>query len=323
MAEGRETPPLLRLPPELLESILRLVRPDLGELLALAQVCSSFRRAAFNVPVALHIPISDGRLKLMANRQIPVSSLCNREHVMFIKYQILQLNVRRLEYAELVSNDYVRNKCELCPHFIEVLHYIMKHSASSLRSLIVNLDLVRNRAGELRSAVIVCTFKNLTFLSITFTNRLELQQRILRQNQAQVLIRTITDNLKKLATLYIHYCPTDELIIHSESLVRLHIYRSDFVAIKELRAPKLQKLMFQSSLLEFFNQARRQSEEGKSLHKDIFKILYDGCPQLESFNTVEIGCLREHNLSREEWCYYALKLCLKKYRLMFGPATNT
>ena len=43
--------------------------------------------------------------------------------------------------------------------------------------------------------------------------------------------------------------------------------------------------------------------------------LYQGCPELDFFNTVHVGVLRPHNLTQEQWCTYALRLCVRKYQI--------
>ena len=82
---------ILDLPPEILEHIFRFLRPNLEELLALSHVCSQFYSATSFVSVPIHIPLTDGQLKWMAYRAIPVDTLCNREPTMFVKYQVLRL----------------------------------------------------------------------------------------------------------------------------------------------------------------------------------------------------------------------------------------
>ena len=39
-------------------------------------------------------------------------------------------------------------------------------------------------------------------------------------------------NLKKLKQLYVFVCPTTELVVHSDTLEKLCIYKSEFVSIK-------------------------------------------------------------------------------------------
>merc|ERR1712029_1035343 len=86
-----------------------------------------------------------------------------------------------------------------------------------------------------------------------FTQQIELKQRILGQDSpAQDMIQTVVTNLKKLKQLYIFVCPTQELIVKSDSLEKLCIYKSEFVSIKELKTPNLKSLMFHNGLEEFF-----------------------------------------------------------------------
>lgn len=102
---------------------------------------------------------------------------------------------------------------------------------SFFRHLMLNVDLVCS-TESFRSANVVLTFRNLTFLSLNFNQTIELKEKIERTTRGQRMIKTVTDNLKKLKTLYLFYCPTDRLIIHSKSIERLHIYKSEFAGIK-------------------------------------------------------------------------------------------
>lgn len=91
------------LPPEILERILTLTRPNLDELLELSQVSSAFHSSAANVPIVAQLPLSDGRVHWLATRGVPVETLVNREPAMFVKDQILKLNLNRLRSAELLG----------------------------------------------------------------------------------------------------------------------------------------------------------------------------------------------------------------------------
>lgn len=318
------------LPPEILETIFCYLQLNLQGLLELAMVCRTFRDVAYSVPVPVKIPLQDKPLQVMREHHIPVSSLCNREPSLFVKYQIGQLNLRRLTHAQLVAGDYLAktNMVELSSHYLEILEHLTIFCSGTLKHLMVNVDLLpphrqiqdhrRHRptgSEGFRCADLIGKFKHLRFLAVHFTHQIELQQRVLGRNSAQKMLMQIVADLKSLRTLYVFVCPTNELIIHSESLEKLCIYKSEFVHIKELITPNLRSLMFHNGLHEFFRKAREDREMGvKFLNGGLFKVIYQGCPKLDFFNTVYVGVLRPHNLSQEEWAQYALKLCIRKYQ---------
>ena len=106
------------LPPEILEKILLLLRPDLERVVELASVCKLFRVAALNIPVTVHIPVPDDTLDILSVNAIPVASLVNRAPAMFVGDQIRALNLRRLNSAEIDAADYLTNRGELSPHYV-------------------------------------------------------------------------------------------------------------------------------------------------------------------------------------------------------------
>ena len=346
---------ILDLPPEVLDYIFEYLKLNLTGLLELALVCQQFRHAAYRQTIPVTIPLQDEVLRVIVHNKIPVNMLCNREPALFVKYQIGQLNLRRLVSAQLVANDYLAksNKVLLSPFYIEILDHLTKFSSNSLRSLMLNVDLqlseeenctncssmgkdddVRYLANgskndcepqsnsnsskfhiHYRCADFICSFKNLTYLAMHFTPQIELQQRILGTNHAQNLISQITASLFRLKTMYVFACPIQNLKISSNSLEKLCIYKSEFVDIKEMKTPKLKSLMFHNGLAEFFRTAREDRERGvRYLHGGLFRVIYNGCPQLDFFNSVYVGILRKHNLSQKEWSHYAMKLCVRKYQ---------
>ncbi len=316
---------ILDLPSEILEHILSLLRPDLASLVELSSVCSRFRTVCSGLAVPVHIPVTEGMLHILNNRQIPVSTLCNREPAMFVRDQIEQLNTRRLVAAELVAQDYLTNTNVLSPHYVAVLEHLSAQCKASLKHLLVNLDLERERENRLsfRCVRIVVSFKNLTFLSVAFTPNMELQQQILRRRDGQKMIKNMVDNLPKLNSLYLFCCPADKLVIHSESLEKLHVYKSEFTRIGEFRTPALRKLVMHNMLEEFVTRLKyNYANDGRGASNGLFGPIYDGCPVLDSFNSVDLSCLRCHNFSREEWCYWALNLCVKKYRKLLTQSQD-
>ncbi len=326
------TTSILDLPQEILEAVFTLLSPDLDDLVALSSVCRQFRFACAGVPLraALHVPVPDPRLDVLSSRGFPVEVLCCREAAMFVGYQIERLNLSRLRTAELVANDYITGRHELSPHYVRVLDRVSSRAAGSLRHLLANLDMKREGPGGLmgdfRCVRLVTSFKNLTFLSVAFTQGIELQQKVTGRDDGQKVLSGIVDGLPKLKSLYIFCCATDRLKLKSESLEKLHIYKSEFAAVRELKAPKLRKFMFHNSLAEYFAkvEANQPGERGGENEGGggggcgeagaLFSILYEGCPELESFNGVNLGCLKGRGLGKAEWCYYAVALCFKKYR---------
>ncbi|TRY61069.1 hypothetical protein TCAL_09261 [Tigriopus californicus] len=303
---------ILDLPPEILEDIFQILHPNLIRLTELAQVCSLFRLVAYNIPIGLHIPVNESKFQFLSSRAIPITTLSNREPAMFVKEQILGLNIKRLISAQVVSNDYQANKLHLSPHYLQILNHLAKWSQSSLRHLFANLDLLRLNNDQFRCSAIVLSFQNLTFLSIAFNRHIELQQKVLNQTEGGNMIQEICAGLKKLKSLYIFSCPSSQLVIKSPTLEKLHIYKSEFVAFKCLETPSLRKFMFLSNMQEFFRSVRSSYLEEKSnLHDGLFGLIYDGCPKLDLFNKVDLRTLRKHDLSRDEWCAVVLRLCLR------------
>jgi hypothetical protein len=159
---------------------------------------------------------------------------------------------------------------------------------------------------------VLSQFSNLVFLSVAFNTKIELQQKVLGRRDGQKMIGKLVYRLRRLNTLYIFNCPTDRLVIHSNSLERMHIYRSEFAAIKELKTPKLRKLMFHSHIQEQCNvKSLKQNNDSSSV--SLFEVLYDGCPALEYFNHANFTRLKPRKMSKEAYCQVADELCTKKY----------
>jgi hypothetical protein len=66
---------------------------------------------------------------------------------------------------------------------------------------------------------------------------------------------------------------------------------------------------------------------GRKVLYRLFDTLYDGCPQLDFFNTFDLRLLRQHQLTKKQWSYHALKICVKKckkkYEQEFGRGRDT
>ena len=126
---------LTDLPPEVLEMIFGYLQLNLQGLLELSMVCRLFRDVARRVPVPVKIPLQESQLGVMHQHQIPVSALSNREPSLFVKYQVGQINLRRLTSAQLVAGDYLSktNRVQLSPHYVEILNHLTKFSKKTLR----------------------------------------------------------------------------------------------------------------------------------------------------------------------------------------------
>lgn len=208
-----------------------------------------------------------------------------------------------------------------------------KATVRTLRTFLLNVDLsIEEGTAEtscFKCAQLLSQFKNLTFLSLHFTGHIELQEKIKSSLSSQQLIQTqfidcILEQLPKLKTLYIYSCPVQKLAIRSSSLEKLSIYKSEFVQIESLYAPRLQVLMFHEGLAGYFKKVAENKEAGIQANSelDLFKVIHDGCPRIEYFNSVQLGILRPHQLQREDWCHYALRLCVKKYQRRYKAGVD-
>ena len=172
-----------------------------------------------------------------------------------------------------------------------------------------NADLVRYANGTFRCVELLCNFGNLLFLSLTFNTIMELQQKVRGRDDGQTVVKELVERLKKLKTLYIFHCPSDKIVIKSESLERLHIYRSEFAAFEDLHAPKLRTIMFQGH-------AREVDDGAPSLagRRSLLEIIFDGCPALEQLNNVSlVPRQRDRDVGRSAWCRDVRQVCFKKY----------
>ena len=307
---------ILDLPPEILERIFSYLRLDLLWLTRLAAVCRKFRDTAYRVPINVKIPLTNNELEIFSRHKIPVTFISNMEPSYFVKYQFNQLNLSRLKVAQLISNDYLRKKYELSPHYIELLEHLAYHSIgtkSSLSHLQINVDLIRE-STSLRCAKIITQFKNLIHLCLHFSPQIELQQRICGKNYAQSFFDEITSILTKLKTLYVIRCPSQNISLKSSSIEKLGLYKSEFLYLKELSAPNLKTFMFQHGLSKLINHASSPEDEIKN---NLLDVLYDGCPNLENFNNFPIrGGIKK--LSRKEWNYYVIRLVASSYGSQSG-----
>ena len=331
---------ILDLPHEVLRIIFELTKPNFEEIVLLASVCKAFRSAAFEVAVGVHIPVNEDKLEILRRYQIPVSTLANRSLALFVGYQFKALNLRRLTTAELACDDYLTptastllgggvqrakgSRGRLSPHYLDILSRLSEQCSVSLRHLIVYMDLERSYDGNgFRCGEIVTSFKNLTFLSMSFNETIELRQKLERRSDARSLIRSVLGQLKRLKTLYLFHCPGDDLVIESDTLERLHIYKSEFAAVHTIKTPNLTKIVFHGGILEFFRKIRSRDEDAAKKAK-IFSVLYEGAPKLAVFNQVDVRGLRRmrDDWSKDRWSHEALTLCLKHYMRQHGELSH-
>lgn len=194
--------------------------------------------------------------------------------------------------------------------FQDVVAHLVKSSSNTLRQLVANADVVRYANGSFRCVELLCQFGNLVFLSLTFNTTAELQQKVQGRSDGQRVIKELVGRLKKLQTLYLFHCPSDKIVIGSESLERLHIYRSEFAAFEELSAPKLRSMMFQNHAREL---ARDAWPPGQSNRRPLLELIYDGCPQLAQLNNVSLVPQRSRDVGKSAWCHKTRQMCLEKY----------
>ena len=139
--------------------------------------------------------------------------------------------------------------------------FYLEYPEISSPVLMVNVDLSKtidtDRQAVFKSAEFCGQYMNLTFLSLHFTPQIELNERLEGNETSQKFIQEkfiniILKKLPKLKKLYLHACPIQQLVIKSNTLEKLCIYRSEFLEIKQISAPKLKTLMFHEGLRQFF-----------------------------------------------------------------------
>lgn len=57
---------------------------------------------------------------------------------------------------------------------------------------------------------------------------------------------------------------------------------------------------------------------GRKVLYRLFDTIHDGCPGIDSFNGVDLSFLRQHQLTKKQWSYYALRVCVRHYKKKFG-----
>lgn len=306
---------LTDLPPEILERIFQYISTDSSSLKTLSLVCQLFHRVALKVPVPVQIPLSEPQLTWLVENNIPVRTLTNREIATYVADQIVALNLRGLRIARLVGYDYQSKKCEVTPHYLQILQCIKRRS-QLLKRLDLNVDLIRLR-GNYRFAEIITSFTKLTHLSLHFSAHIELNQRILNSDDAQNLIDTVVKELPRLKTLNIFICPPRKFHLSSSTLEELGIFKSDSIEITGLTLPLLRKLRIHESTVELFRKILADREtSGSHIHKNLLSIIYDGCPNLQVLNGQHLPSrqLGFPHLERREWTRLVNKALIRQYR---------
>ena len=197
----------------------------------------------------------------------------------------------------------------------------------------LNVDLSKtidsDRQAGFKSAYYCGQFTNLTFLSLHFTPQIELNEKLEGTDSSQRFIQQqfinqLLKKLPRLKKLYLHSCPIQKLVIHSETLEKLCIYRAEFLDLKELKTPRLKVLMYHEGLRQFFKHfaAKRLAENTRSNDFDVFEVIYDGCPNLQVFNSVPVGSVRHFCSNKKEWCATTLTICHKRYQKVFNTGTD-
>jgi len=240
-----------------------------------------------------------------------VRSLTNREIAAYVADQIIALNLRGLCVARLVGYDYQSKKCEVTPHYLQILQFIRRRCLL-LKRLDLNVDLIRHR-GCFRFADLITSFANLTQLSIHFSAHIELNQRILNSDDAQNLIDIVVRDLPKLKILNVFICPPRKFHLASPTLEELGIFKSDSIEVTHLALPALRKLRIHESTVELFRKILADREtSGSQIHRNLLSIIYDGCPNLQVLNGQRLpGTPR---LGRRDWTRLVNKALIRQYR---------
>ena len=176
-----------------------------------------------------------------------------------------------------------------------------------------NADLVRYANGAFRCVELLSQLQNLVFLSLTFNTTAELQQKVQGRSDGQRVIKELVGRLKKLHTLYLFHCPSDKIVVRSESLERLNIYRSEFAAFEELSAPELRSMMFHGHAREVGGDPRHSAGDRDLRRPTLLELIYDGCLKLERLNNVSLVPRRNRDVGKSAWCCKAHQMCLESY----------
>jgi len=305
------------LPPEILEKIFTCVSSDLQCVKNISGVCSTFHQVVCKVPVIVQIPLSESDLLWLRQNHIPVRYLFNCEIAAYVADQIFALNLNHTRVAKLVGYDYQSRKCEVTPHYLQIVDCLRHRAHLSLKRLELNVDLSRGRRF-FKFAEIITQFSRLKSLSIHFSAHIELNQRILNSEDAQNFIDIILANLPSLRIFNIYICPPRKLRIASNTLNEFGIFKSDSIEITKLNLPNLTRLHIHESTADLFRKIMSDRETGgQHMHRNLLALIYDGCPKIRVFNQLKIPAdiSSGSRPDRKEWTRLVNKALVRQYRL--------
>lgn len=317
--DKQDTVGIMDLPTEILEKIFTCLSYDLETIKSISRVNSCFQQIGTKIPVIVQIPLSAAHLTWLKRHNVPVRYLFNCEIAAYVCDQIFSLNLCKTKVAKLVGYDYQSRKCEVTPHYLQIVNFLRRQANKSLRRLELNVDLSRNQRAFTFTGII-SQFSGLRSLSIHFSAHIELNERILNSIEAQEFIDVILDNLPSLRVFNIYICPPRRLRISSITLREFGIFKSDSVEITKLDLPNLKKLNIHESTADLFRKIISDRESGGNhLHRNLLALIYDGCPKIRIFNQLRIPAELFQENSRpdkKEWTRLVNKALVKQYRLV-------
>jgi len=305
------------LPPEILEKIFACLSSDIQCMRSISGVCPTFHDVVCKVPVIVQIPLCEADLAWLKHNSVPVRYLFNCEIAAYVADQIFSLNLNNTRVAKLVGYDYQSRKCEVTPHYLQIVDFVRHRAQHSLKRLELNVDLSRGRRF-FKFAEIITQFSRLRSLSIHFSAHIELNQRILNSEDAQNFIDIILANLPSLKTFNIYICPPRKLRISSNTLHELGIFKSDSIEITSLNLPHLSRLHIHESTADLFRKIMSDRETGgHHLHRNLLALIYDGCPRIRVFNQLRIppDLCSNSRPDKKEWTRLVNKALVRQYRL--------
>ena len=180
----------------------------------------------------------------------------------------------------------------------------------------MNVDLSRGRRS-FRFAEILTQFSSLRSLSIHFSAHIELNQRILNNDDPQNMIDVLLSNLPTLRTFNIFICPPRKLHVKSHNLRQFGIFKSDAIELTRLELPSVTSLNIHENVGELFRkiQADRETSGSRHLHRDLLAVIHAGCPALRTLNHVRLPPeLCSPRPDQRTWTRLVNKLLVKHYK---------
>jgi len=318
------SPSLTSLPPEILEKIFHHVSSDISTCRSLSATCTTLHAVIVRVPVLVTIPVQDDDLRWLRENNVPIRYLYNCEIAAYVSDQIFALNLSQLRVAKLVGYDYQSRKCEVTQAYLLIVERIRRKARHCLRRLELNVDISRGRRS-FRFAELLPQFVKLKSLSIHFSASIELNQRILNNDDSQIMIDTILSNLPNLRIFNIYINPQRKLQIKSRQLKELGIYKSDSI-ITKLDLPCLLKLNLHENTVTLFRKIINDREVGgKHLHRDLLAIIYDGCPSLQSINHLRLSpqLCSKYRPDKETWTRHVNSLLVQQYKQLLTQTQHS